>query len=523
MIKGIGRLANSFLTPLGICLALLGICTPAAADYTLNMPEGVTPTSHAIYNLHMLIFWVCVGIGIIVFSVMFYSIIRHRKSKGAKAASFHESTSVEIIWAVIPFLILVVMAIPATKTLILMDDTADADINIKITGYQWKWQYEYLDNGIEFFSNLSTPKAQIEGKETKGEHYLLEVDNPLVVPVNKKIRFLVTSKDVIHSWWVPQFGVKRDAVPGFIHESWAKIEKPGIYRGQCAELCGVGHGYMPIVVIAMNEPEYDAWVEEQKQKKADVAKLASKKFSKDELMEKGEKTYEQVCAVCHQVNGAGMPPTFPALKSSVIATGPVADHINLVLHGKNGTAMQAFATQLSDVDLAAVITYERNAWGNETGDVVQPSDIAAAKGSEQDTAAQPASAKEGGQDAAEQPATAEKKRTQADIDKEYSKEELMKIGEDVYLGQCAACHQANGKGIPPAFPSLVDGQIVNGPKADHIKQVVDGKQGTAMQAFKALLNPVELAAVITYERNAWNDGKGDVVQPKEIQQYIANH
>jgi cytochrome c oxidase subunit II len=370
------------LRQVSVVLAMfLAYVLPANAAYQLNMTSGVTPISHAIYDLHMLSFWICVAIAVVVFGVMLYSLVKHRKSTGAKPATFHEHTTVEIIWAVIPFFILVAMAIPATKVLIMMDDTKNADVNIKITGSQWRWRYDYVDEGFGFLSNLSTTEQQIQGEVPKDEHYLLEVDKPLVVPINKKIRFLVTAGDVIHSWWVPALGVKRDAVPGFIHESWAVIEKPGTYRGQCAELCGKGHGFMPIVVEAKTQADYDQWLVDQRGARVAESAAAERAWTKQELLEKGEKTFLTYCSVCHQSTGLGMPPTFPALKGSPVASVPAAKsrHINTVLHGVQGTAMVAYGSQLSDVDLAAVITYERNAWGNNTGDVIQPKEIRQAR------------------------------------------------------------------------------------------------------------------------------------------------
>ena len=358
---------------------LLWAGSAAAGFDRLNMTPGVTPNSHAVYGLHMTVLWICVAIGVVVFGAMFYSIINHRKSKGAVAAKFHESTTVEILWTIIPFLILIAVAIPATKTLISMEDTSDSDLTIKVTGYQWKWKYDYLDTGISFFSVLSTPRDQITDQQPKGDHYLLEVDNPVVVPINKKIRFLTTAEDVIHAWWVPALGFKKDAIPGFINESWALIEQPGVYRGQCAELCGKDHGFMPIVVVAKAEDEYQQWVAEQKGAMAAAAAASGKTWSKDELMARGKEVYDTSCAACHQANGQGLPPVFPALAGSAIATGPVEGHLHIVIHGKEGTAMQAFGKQFNDADLAAVITYERNAFGNSTGDMVQPSDIAAAR------------------------------------------------------------------------------------------------------------------------------------------------
>jgi cytochrome c oxidase subunit 2 len=351
----------------------------AAAEYGLNLPPGVTPIAQDAYSMHMLILWICVAIGVVVFGAMFYSIINHRKSKGAVAAQFHESTTVEIVWTIIPFLILIGMAIPATKALIAMEDTSNSDLSIKVTGYQWKWQYEYLDEDVSFFSTLSTPKEAIFNGSEKTPDYLLEVDNPVVVPVGKKVRLLITANDVIHAWWVPELGMKKDAVPGFVNEMWFNIDKPGTYRGQCAELCGKDHGFMPIVVVAKEQADYEKWVAEQKQSAAAAAADSDREFSKDELMARGEKVYAGNCAACHQANGEGVPGAFPALKGGAIATGPVPGHLDIVMNGKGGTAMAAFAGQLSDADLAAVITYERNAWGNGTGDIVQPADIKAAR------------------------------------------------------------------------------------------------------------------------------------------------
>ncbi|MFV0576861.1 MAG: cytochrome c oxidase subunit II [Vibrio sp.] len=345
----------------------------------LNLTKGVTEISGKVYDLHMLIFYICCAIAVGVFGVMFYSIIRHRKSRGAKAAHFHESTKVEIIWTVVPIVILVLMAIPATKTLVAMEDTTNDDLTVTVTGSQWKWHYQYFNTDVGFYSFLSTSQKQIEGSEEKGEHYLLEVDNPLVLPINRKIRFLMTSDDVIHSWWVPDFAVKKDAVPGFINEAWTKIDKPGVYRGQCAELCGRNHGFMPIVVKAVPEAEFDAWLAEQEKvvlaKKQEAEKALGKTLSMDELMAKGEKVYNARCSVCHQANGEGIPNVFPAMKNSPIAKGDLAAHINIVLHGKAGTAMQAFANQMNEEEIAAVVTYERNAWGNNTGDAVQASQV----------------------------------------------------------------------------------------------------------------------------------------------------
>ncbi len=345
--------------------------------WDLNMPIGVTDTSQNIYGLHMTIFYICVVIAVLVFGVMFWSIIHHRKSKGAQAAQFHSNIVVEIIWTVIPFFILIGMAIPATITLIDMYDPTESDVDIQVTGYQWKWHYKYLGEDLAFFSMLSTPTDEIENKSPKNPNYLLEVDNPLVLPINKKIRFLFTSNDVIHAWWVPDIAVKKDAVPGFINESWTRINKPGIYRGQCAELCGMHHGFMPVVVQAVTEPEYEAWLLQQKSVKLSEAASVQKEWSLDELVTAGAMVYAKNCAVCHQENGLGLPPVFPALSGSALVQGDIAEHINVVVHGRTTTGMPAWDTQLSAADIAAVITYERNSWENKTGDKVTPADIQA--------------------------------------------------------------------------------------------------------------------------------------------------
>lgn len=341
----------------------------------LNMTPGVTEVSRQIYDLHMIIFWICVVIGILVFGVMFYSMIVHRKSKGYKAANFHESTAVEIAWTVVPALILIVMAIPATTALINLYDTSDAELDIKVTGYQWKWQYEYLGEDVQFMSELASTEAQIYNTDDKGEFYLQEVNEPLVIPVDTKVRFLITAKDVIHSWWMTDFGVKKDAIPGFINETWARVEETGIYRGQCTELCGQGHAFMPVVVRVVEKEEFADWLSDRKAKAAALREMASQQFSKDELMAMGEEAYNRACASCHQTNGEGIAGVFPAMKGGPITTGDITAHLDIVVNGKAGTAMQAFGEQLSEVDLAAIITYERNAWGNNTGDVVQPIDV----------------------------------------------------------------------------------------------------------------------------------------------------
>ncbi len=353
---------------------LLGMVSVANADYALNMTQGVTPISNEVYGLHMTVFWICVVIGIGVFGVMAYSIFTHRKSKGAEAANFHESTTVEVVWTVIPLLILIGIAVPATSTLLDLENAEEgAEINIQVTGLQWKWRYKYLDEDVEFVSNLAQSSRDTVKDPTGNENYLLEVDKPLVVPVNKKIRFLFHSDDVIHSWWVPDLAVKQDTIPGFINDSWATIKEPGTYRGQCAELCGKDHGFMPIVVEAVTEPEYRAWVAEQQAEAAAIAAAASEEWSKEDLIAKGEQVYQVNCVACHGATGAGIPGVFPAVAGSSIVNGDQAGHIDILLNGVAGSSMAAFRNQLSDVDIAAVITYKRNSFGNTVNDVVQPS------------------------------------------------------------------------------------------------------------------------------------------------------
>ena len=366
-------------------LVLLVVGTTAIAAGSndvsaLNLRRGATEISGQVYDLHMLMFSICVGIAVVVFGVMFVSMYLHRKSRGAKPANFHESVKVEIAWTVIPFLILIFMAVPAAKTLIAMEDTTEADLTVLVTGSQWKWHYKYMDREVEFYSLLATQREQINNRFEKGENYLLEVDRPLVIPTGKKVRFLITSDDVIHSWWVPDFAVKKDANPGFINEAWANVDEPGVYRGQCAELCGKDHGFMPVVVIAKEPNAYEAWISEQetvqREAREEEQRLLAMSMSKEELMAEGERVYNATCAACHMPNGEGLPGVFPALKGSVIATqnDPTA-HIDIVLNGKTGTAMQAFGKMLSLKEIAAVVTYERNAWGNNTGQLIQPKDV----------------------------------------------------------------------------------------------------------------------------------------------------
>jgi cytochrome c oxidase subunit 2 len=381
-LKTLVRLAQLFaaLSPL-----------PALADYKWNFPEPVTPIARDTLKIHNEFMLIITILFVVVFAIMIYSMVKHRKSVGHQPAKFTGPTGrIQWFWALVPFGILlfidfVLMGIPAVHAIIDMEDTkTKADMVLKVTGMQWKWQYEYPEAGVKFISTMSTPREQIENKAAKGEHYLLEVDNPVVLPVGKKVRVLLTSTDVIHTWWVPQFGVKRDAIPGFLRETWVKIEKPGTYRGQCAELCGKDHGYMPVVVHAVPEAEYLAWLDKKKAEQAAAAGGADRAWSRDELLAKGKEVYEKQCSVCHQPDGKGMPPAFPALTGSKIVNGPllspagkiIADsHVDRVLNGKANTAMQAFKATLNDVELAAVITFERNALGNSKGDMIQPAQI----------------------------------------------------------------------------------------------------------------------------------------------------
>ena len=382
--------AGSHLQRLAALMLVPGL---ARADFSWNFPDPVTPLARDTYGVHNQFMVIIVAMFVVVFAIMIYSMIRHRKSAGAKPDGFtHPLRTWQWVLVWIPFLILafidfVVMGIPSVHAILLMEDTKSrADILLKVTGMQWKWQYEYPDEGLKYVSTLSTTDDQIHNRQEKGPHYLLEVDKPVVLPINRKVRVLLTSTDVIHTWWVPQFGVKRDAIPGFLRETWLYIERPGTYRGQCAELCGTGHGFMPVVVQAVTEPEYRAWIDKQKLAMAAAAAGAERSWSMDELMKQGADVYAKQCAVCHQANGQGLPPAFPALAGSKLVAGPLLapdgkllkdGHVDRVLNGKPNTAMPPFRDTLSDTDLAAVITYERNSFGNKQGDMIQPAQIKA--------------------------------------------------------------------------------------------------------------------------------------------------
>ena len=378
ILKGVAFFKKFKTVFLWSCIAMSAPFSLFAQWDNLNMRPGVTDVSNEVFELHMLIFYICCAIGFVVFSVMFYSMFRYTKKKNPEPAKFHEHTGLEIMWTVIPFLILVGMAIPASQTLKEIYNDEEGEINIQVVGYQWKWEYRYLEDDIKFFSNLSTDMDEIYNLVPKGENYLLEVDEPLIIPINTRVRFLITANDVIHSWWVPDFAIKQDAIPGFINTAWTEVSKPGIYRGNCTELCGKNHGFMPVVVKAVEMDEYKDWVMARKEAAIRLAELTEKEWSLAELTERGKGVYQTNCVACHQVNGQGLPPVFPALAGSNIVMNDKIKNIEILMEGVQGAAMQSFANQLSEIDMAAVITYTRQSWGNaENGDgsYVVPKDI----------------------------------------------------------------------------------------------------------------------------------------------------
>lgn len=389
MVKQLVRSAWSSVATVGASVAavLTGLVPMAAsADWKMNLPPPNSAVAQQMFDLHTMVTVLCVVIFFAVFGVMFYSLYAHRKSKGHKAAQFHESATVEAIWTIIPFFILLAMAFPATKAVLDMRDASAPEMTIKVTGYQWKWGYDYIHDGFGYVSTLSTPLAQIKNSETKGENYLLEVDNPLVVPVGRKVRVLITANDVLHAWWVPALGVKQDAIPGFIRDAWFRADRPGIYRGNCAELCGKEHGFMPVVVEVKTQADYDKWLAAQKDKYG-VGKAANtavaidmKTYGREELVAHGKTVYEGVggCQGCHQPTGKGIAGQFPALDGSKVVNGPKLDQVALLLNGKAGTAMASFK-HLSDKDLAGVVAYTRSSWSNKAAEFVQPVDFAKAR------------------------------------------------------------------------------------------------------------------------------------------------
>ena len=542
--------------------------------YGLNLTRGHTLLSNDVYDLHMLILWICVFVGIGVFGTMFYSIYHHRKSKGHVAEQFHENTTVEIIWTIIPAIILISMAIPATKTLVEMDDVQESDMTIKVTGWQWKWEYDYLDSGIHFFSNLdaaSNRARQLNSKvnPTTVPHYLLRVDEPLVIPVNKKIRFVFTAADVLHSWWVPDLGWKKDAIPGFINEAWTSVTRPGVYRGQCTELCGKDHAFMPVVVIAMEQGDYDTW----KQKKIDLQQQGNDDSdqSHEKLVAKGADVYAKNCSTCHMENGAGIPGAFPALTNSPIVNGDINAQANLILNGKN--AMPAFGKQLSVAELASVITFTRNGLGNSKGDEIQPKAIKAQlSGGKVDAGAtlkpedkvekplEKSKAEVKATKPVEKPTTTDMSKpvtkkdekiesVQFAQDKFYpskritdksetegvtpaavkemdssgnaSLETLVTKGEGVYEKSCQSCHQKDGSGMPPMFPALKGSSVVTGKIDEQVQFMLKGKG--VMPAFGKTLSPDDFAAVLAYTRNKLGNSVGDFKQPADIKALQSTH
>ena len=362
-----------------ILFVILFITAPLInADwFALNMTRGITDISNEVFELHMLIFWICVAIGVLVFGVMFYSMYAHTREKNPVPATFDDNHKLEIAWTIIPFLILIAMAIPASKTLIKMYDDTAGDINIQVTGYQWKWQYRYLEDDVSFFSNLATDWDEINNLVPKGENYLQEVDEMVVIPTGKKVRFLITANDVIHSWWLPAFAIKQDAIPGFVNTAWTKVDVPGIYRGKCTELCGKNHGFMPIVVKVVEQDEYEEWVGIKKEEAQKLAELTTKEWTTEELVSRGQGVYEVNCVACHQTNGQGIAGIFPALVGSDIVLNNKERNIEILMEGVQGAAMNSFS-YLSEVEIASVITYTRQSWGNDEkgdGEVVVPKDI----------------------------------------------------------------------------------------------------------------------------------------------------
>lgn len=450
----------------------------------MNLTEGVTPLSHEIFNLHMMVIWICTAIGLVVFGVIIYSLLYHRHKKGHQAAQFHEHFWLEVSWSIIPLLIITGMAIPGTIVLRHINIPEKPDITIKITGYQWKWKYEYLNEGIQFFSNLSTPFDELNGKTTKGPHYLREVDKPLVLPIHKNIRFLMTANDVIHAWWLPDLGVKKDAVPGFINEAWANIARPGTYRGQCAEFCGLNHARMPIVVNAVPESEYKKWLALQKSAPSSKAFTTVKQEIPHESTVTGpSKGKFEESANFQAANAAAN--AAEAVAEAALAADPKCPAAKAAKAAAKAARETANALKAANVSSQAIPPTSPTP-STETKIPATPSPL---------------------------PAVATPTKT---LPPQLSKEELMKKGEQIYLTTCAACHQPDGAGMPPIYPAMKGGAVAKGPIAAHIHTVLFGKPGTAMQAFKDQFSDEELAAVVTYERNAFGNNMGDVIKVEQI-------
>jgi cytochrome c oxidase subunit II len=383
LCKGLAQSAFALAAGLASTAALAVNDLPGGpAVNQLDLHPPVTQIASTVHSLHYWIMMVCVVIFVAVFGVMFYSIIKHRKSQGAKPANFHESVAVEIAWTIVPFLIVTFMGFAATKTVVAQKDTTNADLTIKATGYQWKWGYDYLKGegaGISFLSTLDVSQRELSDAGTpQGDDYLLRVDHPLVVPVDTKVRVITTAADVIHAWMVPAFAVKQDAIPGFVRDAWFKAEKTGDFYGQCAELCGKEHAYMPIHVKVVSKEDYAKWADGEKKKLAAKADDPSKVWTQPDLIARGEKVYAANCAACHRPDGKGAGPIKPLDGSPKVLDADKLVQVKIVLNGQNNGAMPAWK-QLSDTELAAVITYTKNTWGNKTGQTVQPSEVLAAR------------------------------------------------------------------------------------------------------------------------------------------------
>ncbi|WP_425334699.1 cytochrome c oxidase subunit II [Paucibacter sediminis] len=387
-VHQLGRRMSQLAVTLGAALAshaalAVNDLPGGPAVNQLNLHPPVTKIASEQMWLHNMMLFVCLAIFVAVFGVMFYSIFKHRKSKGAVSANFHESVKVEIAWTIVPFIIVIGMALPATKVVVAMKDTTNADLTIKATGYQWKWGYDYLKGegeGIGFLSTLDVAQREMSnsGKPEAVDNYLLKVDNPLVVPVGKKVRIITTANDVIHAWMVPAFGVKQDAIPGFVRDTWFRAEKEGDFYGQCAELCGKEHAYMPIHVKVLSAAAYTAWVDGEKKKLAAKADDPSKVWELPALLARGEKVYNANCAACHKADGKGAGPIKPLDGSPVVLNDDKLKQVAVLLNGQNNGAMPSWK-QLGDTDIAAVITYTKNNWSNKTGQVVQPAEVVAAR------------------------------------------------------------------------------------------------------------------------------------------------
>lgn len=484
----ISILSRSALVTLGAL-----VMSPAYADWTLNMNAGVTDLTGEVFGLHMLIFWICVVIGIGVFGVMLYSVIRHRKSRGFEASHFHESTVVEIAWTVVPFIILIAVAIPTAGTLLRVEDSSNPDMTIRVTGHQWLWEYDYVDTDVHFYSRLDRASDKARQKNSGIEpasvdHYLRNVDNPMVVPVDKKVRLLLTSGDVIHAWWVPDLGGKKDAIPGYINDMWFKANEPGTYRGQCAELCGRGHAFMPIVVKVLPQDEYDQWVTKQGGNTDADSALATGQPSTDEANAQAQTASDSSPTAGNDTEGRTQDSEqvdTDEAKDSMVGVGKKNTDKESASKKKENNAEQASPDRGSPkVNKAAEQAEEEDGRASEKSGDGQSSDNSSDSANADDSA-------------------------------KMSKDELMSQGKTVYGNICVACHQPDGSGMEAAgFPSLKGSPIVTGDVSVHIDQILNGKG--VMPPYKSSLDDTQIAAVVTYERNAFGNDTGDVVQPAQV-------